>query len=89
MTIGKDLEGLTLGVIGLGKLGTQIAAIGKAFGMKVIAWSQNLTADKAKAAGADYVTKDDLFAKADIVTIHLQLSDRSRGTGRRRRTSAA
>ena len=78
-TIGRDLEGLTLGVLGLGKLGQRSAAVGKAFGMTTIAWSQNLTEEKAKAAGADYVSKDDLFRNADFVTIHLALSDRSRG----------
>ena len=78
-TIGRDLEGLTLGVLGLGKLGQRSAAVGKAFGMTTIAWSQNLTEEKAKAAGADYVSKDDLFRNADFVTIHLVLSDRSRG----------
>jgi D-3-phosphoglycerate dehydrogenase len=80
VTIGKDLEGLTLGIVGLGKLGSRVAGIAKAFGMNVIAWSQNLTAEKAQAAGAAHVSKEELFAKADIVTIHLQLSDRSRGT---------
>jgi phosphoglycerate dehydrogenase-like enzyme len=78
-TIGRDLEGLTLGILGLGKLGQRSAAVGKAFGMKTIAWSQNLTEEKAKAAGADYISKDDLFRNADFVTIHLVLSDRSRG----------
>jgi phosphoglycerate dehydrogenase-like enzyme len=79
VTIGQDLDGLTLGVVGLGKLGQRSAAVGKAFGMKVIAWSQNLTPDKATAAGADYAAKEDLFRNADIVTIHLVLSERSRG----------
>ncbi|HET7911049.1 MAG TPA: D-2-hydroxyacid dehydrogenase family protein [Pseudolabrys sp.] len=79
VTIGRDLEGLTLGILGLGKLGQRSATVGKAFGMKTIAWSQNLTEEKAKAAGAGYVSKDDLFRNADIVTIHLVLSDRSRG----------
>jgi phosphoglycerate dehydrogenase-like enzyme len=79
VTIGRDLEGLTLGILGLGKLGQRAATVGKAFGMKTIAWSQNLTEDKAKAAGADYVSKDDLFRSADFVTIHNVLSDRSRG----------
>jgi len=79
VTIGRDLEGLTLGILGLGKLGQRAAAVGRAFGMKIIAWSQNLTEDKAKAAGADYVSKDDLFRNADFVTIHNVLSDRSRG----------
>ena len=78
-TIGRDLEGLTLGILGLGKLGQRSAMVGKAFGMKTIAWSQNLTEEKAKTAGADYVSKDDLFRNADFVTIHLVLSDRSRG----------
>ena len=78
-TLGQDLEGLTLGILGLGKLGQRSAAVSKAFGMKTIAWSQNLTEEKAKAAGADYVSKDDLFRNADFVTIHLVLSDRSRG----------
>jgi phosphoglycerate dehydrogenase-like enzyme len=79
VTIGQDLEGLTLGVLGLGKLGQRVANIAKALGMKVIAWSQNLTPEKAKEAGADYVSKEDLFSKADIITIHVVLSDRSRG----------
>ena len=78
-TIGRDLEGLTLGILGLGKLGQRSAAVGKAFGMKTIAWSQNLTEEKAKATGADYVSREDLFRNADFVTIHLVLSDRSRG----------
>jgi D-3-phosphoglycerate dehydrogenase len=78
-TIGLDLEGMTLGIVGLGKLGQRVAAIGQAFGMKVIAWSQNLTPDKAKEAGVDYASREELFAKADFVSIHLVLSDRSRG----------
>jgi|SRR5689334_4354569 phosphoglycerate dehydrogenase-like enzyme len=79
MTIGRDLEGLTLGILGLGKLGQRSAAVGQAFGMKTMAWSQNLTVEKAKAVGADYVSKEDLFRIADFITIHLVLSDRSRG----------
>ncbi len=79
VTIGQDLEGLTLGIVGLGKLGARVAAVGKAFGMKVIAWSQNLTPEKAKEAGADAVSKEDLFRSADFVTIHYQLGERSRG----------
>jgi D-3-phosphoglycerate dehydrogenase len=78
-TIGRDLDGMTLGIVGLGKLGRRSAAVGKAFGMKVIAWSQNLTPEKAAEGGADYVSREDLFAQADIVTIHLVLSERSRG----------
>jgi phosphoglycerate dehydrogenase-like enzyme len=79
VTIGRDLEGLTLGILGLGRLGQRSATVGKAFGMNTIAWSQNLTAEKAQAAGAQLVSKEDLFRNADIVTIHLVLSDRSRG----------
>jgi D-3-phosphoglycerate dehydrogenase len=79
VTIGQDLEGLTLGIVGLGKLGQRVAAVGKAFGMKVIGWSQNLTPEKAKEAGVDYASREDLFRNADFVTIHYQLSDRSRG----------
>ncbi len=78
-TFGPDLEGLTLGVLGLGKLGTRTANIAKAFGMKVIAWSQNLTAEKCRAAGVGYVTKDDLFRQSDFITIHVVLSQRTRG----------
>src|SRR4029453_18761576 len=78
-TIGLDLEGLTLGVIGLGKLGTRTAQIAKAFGMKVIAWSQNLTAEKCKEAGVVYASKEDLFRQADFISIHVVLSQRSRG----------
>ena len=78
-TIGTDLEGLTLGVLGLGKLGTRTARIAQAFGMKVIAWSQNLTPEKCKDAGVDYVSKQDLFRRADFITIHLILSQRTRG----------
>ena len=79
VTIGADIEGLTLGIVGLGKLGQRTAGVAKAFGMKVLAWSQNLTPEKAQAAGVEYASKEDLFRKSDIVTIHLQLSDRSRG----------
>ena len=78
-TIGMDLDGLTLGVLGLGKLGTRTAKIAQAFGMKVIAWSQNLTPEKCKEAGVEYVSKEDLFRRADFVTIHVVLSQRSRG----------
>jgi D-3-phosphoglycerate dehydrogenase len=78
-TMGHDVEGMTLGVLGLGKLGQRVANIAKALGMKVIAWSQNLTPEKAKEAGADYVSKEDLFRNADVISIHVVLSDRSRG----------
>ncbi|HEX3441777.1 MAG TPA: D-2-hydroxyacid dehydrogenase family protein [Pseudolabrys sp.] len=79
VTIGQDLEGLTLGIVGLGKLGQRVANVGKAFGMKVIGWSQNLTPEQAKEAGVDYASREDLFRNADFVTIHYQLSERSRG----------
>jgi D-3-phosphoglycerate dehydrogenase len=79
VTLGPDIEGKTLGVVGLGKLGLRVAGVAKAFGMKVIAWSPNLTPEKCQEAGVGYATKDDLFRHADIVTIHLQLGDRSRG----------
>jgi D-3-phosphoglycerate dehydrogenase len=79
VTIGQDLEGLTLGIVGLGKLGRRSAEVGKAFGMNVIAWSQNLTPEKAAEAGVAYASREKLFADADIVTIHYQLGPRSRG----------
>ncbi len=78
-TIGPDLEGMTLGVLGLGRLGTRTANIAKAFAMKVIAWSQNLTAEKCRQAGVGYVSKEDLFRQSDFITIHVVLSQRTRG----------
>lgn len=78
-TLGMDIEGQTLGILGLGKLGARAAEVGKAFGMKTIAWSQNLTPERCKEIGVGYATKDDLFRNADVLTIHLQLSDRTRG----------
>ena len=77
--VGIDLKGKTLGVVGLGNIGGEIAKVAQAFGMKVIAWSQNLTDEKAREAGAERVEKLDLFRQADIVTLHLILSGRSRG----------
>jgi D-3-phosphoglycerate dehydrogenase len=78
-TLGMDIEGRTLGVLGLGKLGARAAGVGKAFGMKVIAWSQNLTPERCKQAGVEHAgSKEDLLRNADIVTIHLVLSDRTR-----------
>jgi phosphoglycerate dehydrogenase-like enzyme len=77
--IGVGLAGKTLGVIGLGRLGGYMATYAKALRMNVIAWSQNLTAEKAEAAGAKLVSKDELMATADAITIHMVLSDRSRG----------
>src|SRR5258706_11306475 len=78
-TVGMDLRGKTLGVLGLGNVGSQVARIGTAFGMKLIAWSQNMTPEAAKAAGAILVSKDQLFEQADILTIHLVLSSRTHG----------
>jgi len=78
-TIGDGLQGKRLGVLGLGNIGSEVARLGLAFGMKVIAWSQNLTAEKAETQGARLVSKEELFQQADIVTIHLVLSDRTRG----------
>jgi phosphoglycerate dehydrogenase-like enzyme len=73
------MAGRTLGVLGLGNVGGAVARIGAAFGMEVIAWSQNLTAERAAEAGATLVTKDELFREADVVSIHLVLSGRTRG----------
>jgi phosphoglycerate dehydrogenase-like enzyme len=78
-TVGADLRGKTLGVLGLGNVGSQVARIGSAFGMKLVAWSQNMTPEAAKAAGAILVSKDQLFEHADFLTIHLVLSSRTRG----------
>ncbi|MDB5286216.1 MAG: hydroxyacid dehydrogenase [Mucilaginibacter sp.] len=78
-TIGTDLKGKTIGIIGLGNIGSKIAAYAKAFDMKVIAWSQNLTTEKAAECGAELVTKETLFREADFVTVHLILSSRSTG----------
>ena len=77
--VGDDLAGKTLGIVGLGNIGGAVAKVAAAFGMRVIAWSENLTAEKASAAGAELVSKKMLFQQADIVTIHLVLSPRSRG----------
>jgi phosphoglycerate dehydrogenase-like enzyme len=78
-TLGLGLNGKTLGVLGLGTLGSRVARVGRAFEMEVIAWSQNLTAERATEAGATLVPKDELLARADVVSIHLVLSDRTRG----------
>lgn len=77
--IGAGLSGKTLGVIGLGRLGTYMARYGNALGMKVLGWSQNLTEEKAKAAGATVVSKEELFSRSDVISIHVVLSPRSRG----------
>jgi phosphoglycerate dehydrogenase-like enzyme len=77
--VGTELAGSTLGVLGLGRVGPRIARYAKAFDMNVLAWSQNLTREKAAAAGARYVSKEELFARSDIVTVHLKLSERTTG----------
>ena len=78
-TVGLDLAGFTLGVIGLGRLGSRVARIGQAFEMDVVAWSDNLTDERAAEVGVRRVSKEELLSTADVVTIHLQLSDRTRG----------
>jgi phosphoglycerate dehydrogenase-like enzyme len=78
-TLGFGLRGRTLGVVGLGNLGRQVATVGRAFGMEVLAWSQHLTAAAARAAGVTPVAKDELFGSSDVVTIHYKLSPRSAG----------
>nr|WP_255592469.1 D-2-hydroxyacid dehydrogenase family protein [Bordetella sp. BOR01] len=77
-TVGVALASRTLGVVGLGRLGSRMAPIARAFGMDVIAWSQNLTDEAARAAGAVRVDKDELFARSDVVSLHLVLSERTR-----------
>lgn len=77
--LGSDLHGKTLGILGLGSIGKWIARYGQAFGMKVIAWSENLTAEAAAESGVTYVSKQQLFEQADILSVHLVLSERSRG----------
>jgi len=78
-TVGFGLSGRTLGIVGLGRIGQRVAAVGKAFGMDVIAWSQNLTAAAAAEHGVTAVAKDELFSAADVITIHYKLSERSAG----------
>jgi phosphoglycerate dehydrogenase-like enzyme len=77
--IGIEIEGRTLGVVGLGKLGAKVSSLAKAFGMNVIAWSPNLTPERCAASGVGYATREQLFSGADIISIHMVLSDRSRG----------
>ena len=78
-TVGTDLGGSTLGVLGLGRLGSQVARIGQAFDMRVVAWSENLTPERAAEAGATWVPRDELFAASDVLTVHLKLSERTTG----------
>ena len=79
VTVGGDLNGKTLGVIGLGKLGSRVAKVARALDMEVVAWSQNLTPEKCAEIGVEYATKDDLLRQSDFVTIHMVLSPRSKG----------
>jgi phosphoglycerate dehydrogenase-like enzyme len=77
--VGIEIEGRTLGVIGLGKLGAKVSKLAQAFGMNVIAWSPNLTPERCKEVGVTYASKEELFATADVITIHVVLGPRSRG----------
>jgi phosphoglycerate dehydrogenase-like enzyme len=77
--VGIEIEGRTLGVVGLGKLGAKVSKLAQAFGMNVIAWSPNLTPERCKEVGVGYASKEELFATADIITVHVVLSQRSRG----------
>jgi phosphoglycerate dehydrogenase-like enzyme len=79
MSVGTELEGKTLGLLGLGNIGARVARVGRAFNMEIIAWSQNLTAEKAAEHGATAVSKKVLFTSSDVLSVHLILSDRSRG----------
>ncbi|BBP71017.1 2-hydroxyacid dehydrogenase [Pseudomonas sp. Seg1] len=77
--LGGDLHGKTLGILGLGSIGQRVAQFGQVFGMRVIAWSENLTAERAQQVGVTYVSKQQLFEQADVLSVHLVLSERSRG----------
>ena len=79
VTVGLDTEGLTLGIVGLGRLGSQVARIAKTLGMTVNAWSQNLTPERCAEQGVGYRSKEELFATSDVISVHLTLSDRTRG----------
>ncbi|HYF46303.1 MAG TPA: D-2-hydroxyacid dehydrogenase family protein, partial [Acidimicrobiales bacterium] len=87
-TIGVELAGRTLGLVGVGRLGTLVARVGTAFGMRVIGWSQNLTPERAAESGVERVDRDELFATSDVVSIHLVLSERTRGLVGRRELDA-
>jgi len=78
-TVGFDIAGKQLGIVGLGRLGSQVAAVGSAFGMEVVAWSPNLDLERARAAGARWVSEADLYSSSDVVTLHMVLSARTRG----------
>ena len=79
LSLGEELAGKTLGLLGLGRVGSAVGIIAQAFRMNVVAWSQNLTAERAEEKGAQLVSKDQLFSTADFVSIHVQLSERTRG----------
>ena len=79
VSTGRDLRGAKLGILGLGRLGSQVAQLGMAFGMSVQAWSQNLTPDRCSKEGVSYASKDDFFSTSDFISIHLKLSDRVKG----------
>lgn len=78
-TVGRELDRRVLGVLGLGRIGRRVSHIGAAFGMDVVAWSQNLTPEAAAEAGVRYLSRDEFFGTADVVSVHLKLSERSRG----------
>ena len=78
-SIGRDLQGSTIGIMGLGRIGQRIAAVARAFGMEVVAWSQNLTREAAESAGAELVDKEGLLRRADFLSLHLILSGRTTG----------
>ncbi|MGO4595989.1 D-2-hydroxyacid dehydrogenase family protein [Terrabacter sp. 2RAF25] len=78
-TVGRDLAGHTLGLLGLGRIGSQVAAVGRAFGMEVVAWSRNLTAERASAVGARAAALDEVLATSDVVSVHLPLAAETRG----------
>jgi phosphoglycerate dehydrogenase-like enzyme len=78
-SVGRQLGGAVLGVLGLGRIGSRVARVATAFGMDVIAWSTNLAPETAEQRGASYVSKEELFSRADVLTIHLVLSERTRG----------
>jgi phosphoglycerate dehydrogenase-like enzyme len=79
VSLGEGLHGKTLGMMGLGRLGSQVATVGNAFGMEIVAWSQNLTEQRASEFNAKLVTKQELLSQSDVMSIHLVLSDRTRG----------
>lgn len=79
VSLGRDLGGAVLGVVGVGRVGSLVAGYGAAFGMEVVAWSDNLTDERAAEAGTSRVSREEIFATADFVTVHLRLSDRTRG----------